>query len=37
MRADNLLMSPVLSSYQKFRFTFCLIDKSLNDLAALYA
>ena len=37
MRADNLFLSQVLSFYQNFRFTFCLTDKTLNDLAALYA
>ncbi len=37
MRVANLLLSLVLKSYQKFRFSFCLIGKVLDDLAALYA
>ena len=37
MRADNLFLSQVLSFYQNFRITFCLTDKTLNDLASLYA
>jgi len=37
MRATNLFYSQVLSFYKKFRLTFDLIGKTLNDLAALYA
>ena len=37
MRATNLSYSQVLSDYQKFRWSFGLIGKILNDLAALYA